>query len=1131
MGNRHARTRNGVIRIVIVGAFLSLVAATGVTPSAFAKPPDDPVVAQGNNWEVRHVPGGYAVTYQLDEPLEVRAAAPTLVVDGHDVGVARESADGLSLTVLTTDPDIANAKKVSTGWDGDAPAARATGQAATTTSSTPSTPVADDPATPGDYKVGRADYDLGTQAIDLAEIGGIKGELRAAVYYPKVKSTPSPVVVFLHGRHTSCSGGTANPNRYPCGPNQTEIPSYLGYTAPAEALASHGYVVVSVSANAINANDNQLAADYGATARGQLVLDHLDLLAKANDGTADGVSRDLKGRLDLTQVGLMGHSRGGEGVVRAAQLNAARALPYNIVSVLPLAPVDFGRLTLPAVPTLTVLPYCDGDVVNLQGQHFFDDSRDAFDDDVLRSTALVMGANHNFFNTVWTPGLYQLATSDDWAAQDRNQTNAWCGQNSSERLTAAEQYAVGTAYVAAWFRLTMAGEEGYLPLFDGTGGTAVSAGRAQVETVASVPAGSRADVAGLTQPSTSVRVSGSATVTYCASMSGAPYPYQTPVCSSTLTSSQAPHWTQMRFAPSAPATPLAKFSWTAGTGQLRVDVPAKARDLSRYDALTFRASPDALATEPVDLTVTVTDGQGKSASVPVSSVSTALAPLPGTASPLLKTILRQVRIPVTALTGIDMKDVRRVAFQGAGDQGTALLSDVAFSTSAVGKAKVDGLPLLSVTDETVNEGSGPGEALIGIKLSKRSTVPVTAYLEAIASGAGERIASQVIIPAGKTCVAYSLPIVGNRLASATASTRYSVTAAVVTRAASARTFGSLTIREDDAVVTSDGTVGDLDPDPGVQKDPCKDADQPLPVATRTVVGSAVKVTAGTPAVVEATVVPLSADAASPTGTVTLSERGSTLAVAAVDPRGTAVAGVKGLSVGTHVLAVTYGGAPGFEPSSTTIQVVVSQAPKPSPSPSPSPSPTPPPATSPGLAPSPAGVVSRVKLGQSQLRLVKGKSFSLNSAVYYADKAARPAFSGKVTWKSSDTKVATVSSTGTIKAKSKGKATITATTTQLNAAGKKLSTSVKVAVVKSRSKAKVKKVSATVPKTLTRGQVAYVTGKYSPAKATGVKVTYSTSKPAVVTVDKAGRVVALAKGTAQVKVKAGGKTRSYKITIT
>ena len=36
-----------------------------------------------------------------------------------------------------------------------------------------------------------------------------------------------------------------------------------------------------------------------------------------------------------------------------------------------LAPIDFTRTTVPDVITTTLLPYCDGDVSDQQGQHFY----------------------------------------------------------------------------------------------------------------------------------------------------------------------------------------------------------------------------------------------------------------------------------------------------------------------------------------------------------------------------------------------------------------------------------------------------------------------------------------------------------------------------------------------------------------------------------------------------------------------------------------------------------------------------------------------------------------------------------------------------------------------------------------
>ena len=89
------------------------------------------------------------------------------------------------------------------------------------------------------------------------------------------------------------------------------------------------------------------------------------------------------------------------------------------------APTDFGAQTAPYVPTVTLLPYCDGDVSDLQGQRFTDVARDLTADDTsLKSSVLVMGANHNFFNTEWTPGLAAAPACDDWGGDERERAAA-----------------------------------------------------------------------------------------------------------------------------------------------------------------------------------------------------------------------------------------------------------------------------------------------------------------------------------------------------------------------------------------------------------------------------------------------------------------------------------------------------------------------------------------------------------------------------------------------------------------------------------------------------------------------------------------------------------------------------------
>jgi alpha-L-fucosidase 2 len=136
----------------------------------------------------------------------------------------------------------------------------------------------------------------------------------------------------------------------------------------------------------------------------------------------------------------------------------------------------------------------------------------------------------------------------------------------------------------------------------------------------------------------------------------------------------------------------------------------------------------------------------------------------------------------------------------------------------------------------------------------------------------------------------------------------------------------------------------------------------------------------------------------------------------------------------------------------------------------------------------------------------------------------------VAWKSSNTKVATVSGDGIITAKKSGKVTISVTSNRADAAGKNVSASIKVTVVSKKPKSKVTKVTASVPKTISAGAVAYITGKYSSSKATGVKVTYVSSDVSVAEVDSVGRILARAVGTVKITVKAGGKSRTYTVIV-
>ena len=797
-------------------------------------------------WSVTRVAGGFQVTLRLDRALPVTASVPTLSVDGRVLGPATESADGRSLSVMTTDAAVLDARSVTT----DAFGAPATRQANTVPQrdlpAVDRTTLPVDPATPGPYRVAEAVYDFGDQAIPLLNIGGIRGEFAGKIYLPDGRGRV-PVVVFLHGRHSSCYGpGTPNPARWPCRatPSSTEqrdpIPSYLGYEAPARALASNGYAVISVSANAVNANDNQLAADYGAQARGQLVLDTLDMLRSADRGdrvvhhdaftghdvdlrsalTGDLTPRDLVGRFDLGNVGLMGHSRGGEGVVAAANLNDAQPVgrQFGIRAMLPLAPVDYDRISLPNVATAAVLPYCDGDVENLMGQHFIDDSRHAFDDDVLRSAVLVMGGNHNYFNSIWTPGGWPAGTGDDWAGA-KGADDPVCDPTAATttRLTPAQQMQVGTTYLAGFFRLVLGGDDRFLPLFDGSAAVAPSTSFAHITSSASQPARSRVDIATFERPDGDVRAGGAASAEVCASLGGADgvtVPQSRPFCATSLSEAAAPHWSPAIWAFDVPASPMLHFTWTDSSGHVSVAVPAAARDVRRFEQLSVKVAADESVATATDLTVRVVDRAGRSWSSPVSALNPlAVTRLPGVSSPWLrKVILRQVTIPVSALHGVDTRDLREVRFEGTG-AGGVYLSDLSVENRGVGARVPTRQATVDVVPARVEEGDAEGTTSVAVVLSARVSHPVSAYVSVFGVPGAMR---KVTFAPGQTCVAVPVTTFGDTEPSATPATSFKVSATNVSGAVMGEHgFGTLTVREDDGVL--DGTPA---PEVGVPGDVC-----------------------------------------------------------------------------------------------------------------------------------------------------------------------------------------------------------------------------------------------------------------------------------------------------------------------
>ena len=298
--------------------------------------------------------------------------------------------------------------------------------------------VAPDPTGRGPYAVASTEYKLPARK-DVLVAPFTVTELWARIYRPADAKGPRPVVVMLHGNHSTCGhivpeipGRVDDDSTYTdsgrCPEGYVVVPSHEGYAYLANQLASWGYVVVSINANrGINAawGDDD---DFGLNLRrGRLILRHLALLDQWNttDRAQKWLGYSLRGKLDFNQIGLFGHSRGGEGV-RAALTqyrdigsiwpSQFRNKP-RIRAVFELAPVDGQTnrvLNAEGVAWNVLLPTCDGDVSDLQGQRVFDRMITARAETVpaAKSIFTVEGANHNFYNTEWqqsdSQGCYSL---------------------------------------------------------------------------------------------------------------------------------------------------------------------------------------------------------------------------------------------------------------------------------------------------------------------------------------------------------------------------------------------------------------------------------------------------------------------------------------------------------------------------------------------------------------------------------------------------------------------------------------------------------------------------------------------------------------------------------------------------
>ena len=215
--------------------------------------------------------------------------------------------------------------------------------------------------------------------------------LNARVWYPEGPG-PFPLVLIVHGNH-----------------NLADF-SDSGYAYLGELLASRGFILASIDENFINGglfHDPPLKP--GSAIRGWLLLEHLKLWKEWNQAAGN----PFRGKVDLSRIAQMGHSRGGEAAATAAAFNGIKYYPddanikfdygFAIKAVVAIAPAD-GQYRpaeqdrwISDVSYLTLQGAHDADVSSFMGSRQWDHVRYTRPGPWFKAELYAYRANHGQF--------------------------------------------------------------------------------------------------------------------------------------------------------------------------------------------------------------------------------------------------------------------------------------------------------------------------------------------------------------------------------------------------------------------------------------------------------------------------------------------------------------------------------------------------------------------------------------------------------------------------------------------------------------------------------------------------------------------------------------------------------------
>mgnify|MGYP002632961603 CR=1 FL=1 len=266
--------------------------------------------------------------------------------------------------------------------------------------------------------VSRSGYQFGDQVVPAAPFH--KAVVWGMVHAPVALAAPevAPLVLLVHGNNGVCRGADGRDacdltmiRERKCPEGSRWTPNGEGLAWLADTLAAAGMVAVVLDVNTTNCAPLPTIV----VGRAALVLEHLRLWR--NWATAGGEPFDSRwvGRVDLTRVAIVGHSNGAEAAVLLPDmLTHSRRDPnlqgVRLGAIVSVASTDSLEASVEDTAMLTVLASCDQQLSLMEGKRLHD--RSLPDRQAPLAEVLMVGANHNGFNTQWLVDERLDASSD-----------------------------------------------------------------------------------------------------------------------------------------------------------------------------------------------------------------------------------------------------------------------------------------------------------------------------------------------------------------------------------------------------------------------------------------------------------------------------------------------------------------------------------------------------------------------------------------------------------------------------------------------------------------------------------------------------------------------------------------------